>query len=251
VSGADPEGSIEFQAVRQKQGREDRPSFVEAHRTVLGDDKIQSQSTGFELTVELNVLQQMAAHAVSNTKTELGGVLVGIRWGGHDSFADRGVWIGGIIAAEEFQATRGSFTFTHESWTKIAANHRSKFPQFEVVGWYHTHPGWGIFLSSYDQFICNHFFPEWYHVAVVIDPLNNLWGVFDRNQSTSPQERDHFYVRTAEHPQPFRESLLQSCLIPKTNLWHLAPLLECSESNGAESRVGKQDLGGNETRGKS
>jgi proteasome lid subunit RPN8/RPN11 len=38
-----------------------------------------------------------------------------------------------------------------------------------MVGWYHTHPDWGVFLSSMDMFICDNFFNK-LDVAYVIDP---------------------------------------------------------------------------------
>ena len=249
MSREESEGSIEFRAVQQKQGSEDKPAFVDHDRTSIGEGLFTTQSVGFEMTIELDVLLQMAKHSVSNTKTELGGVLVGFRWPNPDSLVDRGIWIGGAIPAEEYHATRGSFTFTHESWAKIAANQQSRFPQFEVLGWYHTHPGWGIFLSSYDQFICNHFFPAWYHVAIVIDPINSLWGVFDRNRSPSPQERDHFYLRSARRTNEQRDSLSQSCLIPKSNLFQLAPLLENDAQHERSYTAGKNSLGPDDTRG--
>ena len=40
-----------------------------------------------------------------------------------------------------------------------------------IVGWYHTHPGFGIFLSGMDLFIQDHFFNLPWQVAFVYDPL--------------------------------------------------------------------------------
>ena len=47
-----------------------------------------------------------------------------------------------------------------------------------MVGWYHTHPGWGVFLSGMDTFICDHFFNKPLDVALVIDPCQHERGFF-------------------------------------------------------------------------
>ena len=45
-----------------------------------------------------------------------------------------------------------------------------RYPDKLVLGWYHTHPAYGVFLSEHDMFIHRNFFAEPHHVAVVIDP---------------------------------------------------------------------------------
>jgi proteasome lid subunit RPN8/RPN11 len=46
------------------------------------------------------------------------------------------------------------------------------------VGWHHTHPGYGIFLSGYDQFIHNNFFNVPGMFALVVDPRAESLGFF-------------------------------------------------------------------------
>ena len=47
-----------------------------------------------------------------------------------------------------------------------------------MVGWYHTHPDWGVFLSGMDMFICDNFFNKKLDVAYVIDPCRGDRGMF-------------------------------------------------------------------------
>ena len=47
-----------------------------------------------------------------------------------------------------------------------------------IIGWYHTHPGFGIFLSPMDLFIQENFFYAVEQVAFVYDPLSNKQGLF-------------------------------------------------------------------------
>ena len=46
------------------------------------------------------------------------------------------------------------------------------------MGWQHTHPGYGVFLSGYDLFIQKNFFNLPFQVAYVIDPIENTRGFF-------------------------------------------------------------------------
>src|SRR5207247_9572037 len=52
------------------------------------------------------------------------------------------------------------------------------YPDMRILGWYHTHPGHGIFLSDMDLFIHKHFFNLPWHVAFVFDPQNQEEGLF-------------------------------------------------------------------------
>ena len=46
------------------------------------------------------------------------------------------------------------------------------------MGWYHTHPDFGIFLSSHDLFIHRNFFDQPLQVAYVVDPIRQTRGFF-------------------------------------------------------------------------
>ncbi len=49
---------------------------------------------------------------------------------------------------------------------KIVRGHKKIF-----VGWSHSHPSYGCFLSQTDMETQRKYFPEPFHVALVIDPL--------------------------------------------------------------------------------
>jgi len=126
--------------------------------------------------VDLDVLAEIEAHAQSDTSVELGGVLLG----GHyeDERGRPFVIITDSLRAEHYQSTKGSFKFTHDTWSAITRQ-RDEFPaELQMVGWYHTHPGWGVFLSGMDMFICDHFFNKSLDVAYVIDPCRGDRGMF-------------------------------------------------------------------------
>jgi len=54
----------------------------------------------------------------------------------------------------------------------------AQHPDKVIVGWYHTHPGWTIFLSEWDLFIHRSFFKDPWQFALVIDPSLDRAGFF-------------------------------------------------------------------------
>jgi len=109
-------------------------------------------------------LQQFAA---SETSHELGGVVVGaIGRSSKRLFIE----VANFIPATKGISRRASFEFTNEAQEEIHQVMDAQFRDFKIVGWFHTHPGYGIFLSGADQFIDQNYFREKYHVAIVIDP---------------------------------------------------------------------------------
>ncbi len=60
-----------------------------------------------------------------------------------------------------------------------------QFPDHRIVGWYHTHPGHGVFLSKLDIFAHESFFGLPWQTALVYDPRNGEEGVFGTEEGQS------------------------------------------------------------------
>jgi proteasome lid subunit RPN8/RPN11 len=116
-------------------------------------------------------------HALSDTSVELGGILLGKECLDPAS-GQLFVWVNQSLEAKHYANTQASFTYTHDSWEEITRERDSRFPQYDIVGWYHTHPNFGIFLSHHDLFIHHNFFSQALQVAYVVDPINQTRGFF-------------------------------------------------------------------------
>jgi proteasome lid subunit RPN8/RPN11 len=126
--------------------------------------------------VDLDVLADMEEHALSDTSVELGGVLLGGTY--TDNNGRPFIVVTDSLRARHYESTKGSFTFTHDTWSAITRE-REEFPEdLAMVGWYHTHPDWGVFLSGMDMFICDNFFNKALDLAYVIDPCRGDRGMF-------------------------------------------------------------------------
>jgi len=145
--------------------------------------------------VDLYVMRDMEGHARSNLHVELGGVLLGGKF--TDENGQPFVVVQEALRAEHYEATRGSFKFTHETWSQITRDRQNLPDELHLVGWYHTHPDWGVFLSGMDTFICDNFFGDDLDVDLVIDPCrgDRGWFFWEKKNGTRSKTRvSGFYL---------------------------------------------------------
>jgi len=48
-----------------------------------------------------------------------------------------------------------------------------------IVGWYHSHPGFGCFMSTTDRRTQRRLFPKKYQIAIVMDPLKDEFQIYN------------------------------------------------------------------------
>lgn len=53
-----------------------------------------------------------------------------------------------------------------------------------VVGWWHSHPDFGCFLSTTDVITQESFFPDTYQVALVVDPVREEFNFFSLDKGS-------------------------------------------------------------------
>ncbi len=119
-------------------------------------------------------------HALRDTSVELGGILLGKECV-DDQTGEPFVWVTQSLEAKHYENTQASFTYTHDSWGEITRERDQLYPDLDIVGWYHTHPDFGIFLSGMDLFIHRNYFNQPLQVAYVVDPINQTRGFFQWN----------------------------------------------------------------------
>src|SRR6266481_5435196 len=123
------------------------------------------------VVVHSEVLRQIRQHARSNSKTEICGVLIG-------SEDKNSLAIEACIAGANATQAGTHVTFTQDTWAHIYQTKDAKYPDHRIVGWYHSHPGFGVFLSDHDTFIHKNFFSSPGQVAWVFDPHSDEEGCF-------------------------------------------------------------------------
>jgi proteasome lid subunit RPN8/RPN11 len=136
--------------------------------------------------VELSVLVFMeqaayirvSVHANSDS-VEVGGVLVG-QWCLDEADGRQFLVIRHALPARHTRQGNVYMTFTQDSLVDLHDQIEKRFEGERIVGWYHTHPRMGIFLSPFDTWLHNNFFPEPWQVALVVEPFTSLGGFFIR-----------------------------------------------------------------------
>jgi|GEM_PF-1591508 len=141
------------------------------------------------------------AHALTSLNREVAGMLIGPQ---PEKQPDGRyvVHITDVIIAQHTRMHGASVTYTPESWRYVTDVLQERYPKEEaiIVGWYHTHPGFGIFLSGMDLFIHQHFFTQKWHVALVLDPLARKSGFFCWNRGQEAvQPYDFPWPSWAQH----------------------------------------------------
>jgi proteasome lid subunit RPN8/RPN11 len=133
-------------------------------------------------------------HSTSDLEREVGGILVG-NWSINPESQQQFTFVETALPARFTRHGSVYVTFTQDSLVDLHAEMDENYPGKQIVGWYHTHPGMGIFLSPYDTWLHRHFFPEPWQVALVIEPHSITCGFFIRQAdgTLDPERYFGFY----------------------------------------------------------
>jgi proteasome lid subunit RPN8/RPN11 len=143
----------------------------------------QDEESGFQPHIPVFVIQsayrRLIEHAASDLECEVGGILVGT-WSIDSESRQQFILVEVALPARFTRQGSIYLTFTQDSLVDLHAEMDEHYPGKQIVGWYHTHPGMGVFLSPYDTWLHYHFFPEPWQVALVIEPHSTAGGFFIR-----------------------------------------------------------------------
>ena len=117
--------------------------------------------------IDRRVMESMVRRAQAAEDFEVGGFLLG---GFHHHEGRRYVDVTEHVPSLKAESARAHLTFSNDALREFHETHAERYPGTVVLGWYHTHPGYGLFLSADDVFIQKSFYASDHHVALVIDP---------------------------------------------------------------------------------
>ena len=155
---------------------------------------------------------QIRAHSISNLRSELGGVLLGHAYrDGEQLMVD----VMAALPARNDDHGPIHFTFTADAWSQIHHERAQKYPDLEIVGWFHTHPGLGVFYSSDDVVVHTAAFTLPWHVGLVVDPLGNEASYFGWQEGTLAPIAGYF------EQMDVQTTPLAPWRVVKTDVWHM------------------------------
>ncbi len=123
------------------------------------------------IVMEAEVARKIRQHCRTSMKAEVCGVLIG-------SLDEERMAVEACIAGINAAQGGAHVTFTQDTWEHIYKIKDKEYPDARIVGWYHSHPGFGVFLSEHDLFIQENFFSDPQQVAWVYDPHTDEEGCF-------------------------------------------------------------------------
>ena len=138
----------------------------------------------FEIVCPQDLLEKIEDHCFSQTRTEVGGFLIG-------EIKDGQSIVTHVIRAKHTVAQMTQLTFTHKTWDAAFAERDKIAAGAELIGWFHSHPNFGVFLSDHDKFIQTQFFAQDGKVTIVVDPIRGRRGWFlSQNKEVIPYAKE-------------------------------------------------------------
>jgi proteasome lid subunit RPN8/RPN11 len=150
-----------------------------------------ARAPSLQVFVTQTAFKAINNHANSDLDNEVGGWLAG-RWCKDIDTKVEYVVVEALLPAQQVRSGSTFLTFTHDSQVAMLAALEERYAKKGIVGWYHTHPRMGLFLSGYDTWLHDHFFPHPWQVALVVEPHSHTGGFFIRNGKQELDTRLYF-----------------------------------------------------------
>lgn len=179
------------------------------------------ESDDVKVYIKQDVYKALEKYALADVEHERGTILLG------DYCEDLGkinIIISSYIEARYTDASASTLTFTHETWDYVHKEQNEKFSDKKIIGWQHTHPSYGIFLSNYDLFIQENFFNLPFQVAYVIDPIQKIRGFFQWKNGKIEKLKGYYIYDDVGKPikieqaKPKKEEVLPSKVSKVTSI---------------------------------
>jgi proteasome lid subunit RPN8/RPN11 len=128
-----------------------------------------------DVRIDAAVHKQIEEFAYKDRHNECAGLLLGkVIPEEHD----RAIHIKAAVPAYEAESTRTSVKIGLDAWEQMLLVRDKEYDDLDLLGWFHTHAGWGVFMSDSDVFIHRHFFKHPDMVSYVLDPTKGKDGFF-------------------------------------------------------------------------
>ena len=127
------------------------------------------------------------------------------------------IFISGVIQARFTEKIKGVETITNQSWKYISEDMEKYFPNLSVVGWMHSRPSFGAFVTSMDEEYHKKLFSDPNQVLFVVDPIDRLDRLYVLNEAKSALRPVKGYFIYYEKNTQMQEYMLENSLVqPKT-----------------------------------
>ncbi|MHA1792412.1 MAG: hypothetical protein ACTSVI_07190 [Promethearchaeota archaeon] len=169
------------------------------NKSVSGDIE-QSNDNDFVYDVYIyeDVLEEIEARCRNNVYEIIGNLIGNVyQWRGKEY-----VIIIGYVFSEQIEKSPIFTKVIDGALGEMAKQKEERYPDSIIVGWWHSHPDLGVFLSSVDISTME-MYDKTYHVALVVDPIRD--------------ERAFFKIDDSRHYHPVSYAVLKGSSEDKNN----------------------------------
>lgn len=128
----------------------------------------QPPSDQVQVIISQVALRQIEGHSTADMSRELGGVLLGQVIQEDETLL---VKVEAALPVKTDDYGPIHFTFTADAWAQLHQDRATRFPEFDIVGWFHTHPNLGVFYSADDVVVHSAAFVMPWQIGLVFDPV--------------------------------------------------------------------------------
>ena len=154
---------------------------------------------GLELYVSKLAEERIRNHANSRLLERL--EVMGFLLGTVHRFGDSTFALVKDVATTSLEATSVSVRFERGGLEDLVGTLDAADFNYVIVGWYHSHPGHGCFLSEIDMDTQRRMFDRPWHSAIVIDPVQQEIAAF--NTKAGKAEERPFAIYWDEYQNPY------------------------------------------------
>ena len=143
-----------------------------------------------EILKEINLL-------CKKSKSEIFGYLIGsiLKWNGEIyTLIEEQLFLLGAIYSDKFYTAQieGTAGLYQRKFQRIKKKRENE--NLRIIGWWHSHPNLGCFLSSTDLLTQKYFFFKPYQVALVVDPIRNELEFFSLSHDSKKEYKSLNYA---------------------------------------------------------
>lgn len=123
------------------------------------------------------VFNQIDRFAQEQTKGEQGGFLVGKKRN-LKSLEEYEILVEQFIPLTRAKGATSRFDLTRDDFLAVQHSLQASGSNLRIVGWVHSHPGFGAFLSNFDKELHERLFPRPWNIAYVVDAQHSDRALF-------------------------------------------------------------------------
>jgi proteasome lid subunit RPN8/RPN11 len=149
-------------------------TFLQEANINLADSNLTPDNAPVYL--QTKAYQNIIKHLKSDLDKEQGGILFGHAY----QDPDQGIYVEimNAIPAPNTLGSKVHLQFTAQTWQGIMDYAQTIYPHENIVGWYHSHPNIGVFMSYTDLKTQETFFYHPWCLSIVYDPVRHEIGFF-------------------------------------------------------------------------